>query len=90
MGAANQTITGAADIIVAGGEYSVVNLMKENPALDWTIPDSGGIRWMQSLAIFETSSRKEAANQFVQYVMSPDGQGRLATSACYWAMPANA
>src|SRR3546814_11920262 len=45
---------------------------------------------MQSLAIFETSARKAAANQFVQYVMSPDCQGRLATSACYWAMPANA
>ena len=35
----NALITGAADIIVAGGEYSVVNLMKENPALDWVLPD---------------------------------------------------
>lgn len=85
----NALVTGSADIIVGGGEFAVAGLQGENPNLDWVLPDEGGIRWMQSLAIFETSERKEAANQFVQYVLSPDGQARLATSACYWAMPAN-
>lgn len=85
----NALVTGSADIIAGGGEFAVAGLQGESPNLDWVLPDEGGIRWMQSLAIFETSARKEAANQFVQYVLSPDGQGRLATSACYWAMPAN-
>lgn len=85
----NALVTGSADIIVGGGEFAVAGLQTENPNLDWVLPDEGGIRWMQSLAIFETSERKDAANQFVQYVMSPEGQARLATSACYWAMPAN-
>jgi spermidine/putrescine transport system substrate-binding protein len=44
---------------------------------------------MQSLAIFKDSTRPDLAKKFVQYVLSPDGQARLATSACYWAMPAN-
>jgi len=26
----------------------------------------------------------------VQYILSPEGQARLATSSCYWGMPANA
>lgn len=85
----NALVTGAADIIVGGGEFAVAGLQAESPNLDWVLPDEGGIRWMQSLAIFETSERKDAANQFVQYVMSPEGQARLATSACFWAMPAN-
>jgi spermidine/putrescine transport system substrate-binding protein len=85
----NALVTGSADIIAGGGEFAVAGLQGESPNMDWVLPDEGGIRWMQSLAIFETSARKEAANQFVQYVMSPDGQARLATSACYWAMPAS-
>ena len=85
----NALVTGSADIITGGGEFAVAGLQSESPNLDWVLPDEGGIRWMQSLAIFETSARKEAANRFVQYIMSPDGQARLATSACYWAMPAN-
>lgn len=85
----NALVSGSADIIAGGGEFATAGLHSENPALDWVLPDEGGIRWMQSLAIFEKSKRKEAANKFVKYIMSPAGQARLATSACYWAMPAN-
>lgn len=85
----NALVTGSADIIAGGGEFATAGLRAENPALDWVLPDEGGIRWMQSLAIFEKSKRKEAATRFLKYVMSPVGQARLATSACYWAMPAN-
>jgi spermidine/putrescine transport system substrate-binding protein len=85
----NALVSGSADIIVGGGEYAVAGLMGENPALDWVLPDEGGVRWMQSLAIFADSAKPDLAKKFVQYVLSPDGQARLATSACYWAMPAN-
>ena len=82
--------TGEVDIIAGGGEYAVAGLNAENPALDWVLPDDGGVRWMQALAVFETSERKDLATKFVQWVLSPEGQARLATSSCYWAMPANA
>jgi len=85
----NALITGTADIIVAGGEYAVANLMKENPALDWVLPDEGGIRWMQAIGVFASSAKQQLATEFVKYILSPDGQGRLATSSCYWAMPTN-
>jgi spermidine/putrescine transport system substrate-binding protein len=85
----NALVTGSADIVVGGGEYAVAGMMSENPALDWVLPDEGGVRWMQSLAIFKASKKQELATKFVQYILSPDGQARLATSACYWAMPAN-
>ena len=81
--------TGEVDIIAGGGEFSVSVLHKENPALDWVLPDQGGVRWQQAIGIFLASKKKDLALKFVQYILSREGQGRLATSSCYWAMPAN-
>ncbi len=85
----NALVSGSADIITGGGEFAVAGLVSENPALDWVLPDEGGVRWMQSLSIFKESQKPDLAKKFVQYILTPDGQARLATAACYWAMPAN-
>ncbi|WP_425406161.1 ABC transporter substrate-binding protein [Hwanghaeella sp.] len=81
---------GEADILIGGGEWAVSVLSAEQPELDWVLPDQGGMLWSQSLAVFETSKNKDLAIEFVKYVMSPEGQARLATSSCFWGMPANA
>ena len=81
--------TGEVDIIAGGGEFAVSVLHKENPALDWVLPNQGGVRWQQAIGVFAASKKKDLAVKFVQYILSPEGQGRLATSSCYWAMPAN-
>lgn len=82
--------TGEVDILVGGGEWVTAGLAAEKPELDWVLPDQGGVRWSQSIGVFETSTKKDLALKFVQYILSPEGQARLATSSCYWAMPANA
>lgn len=81
--------TGEVDIIVGGGEFVTGVLETENPALDWVLPDQGGVRWQQAIGVVASSENKELATEFVQYIVSPEGQARLATSSCYWAMPAN-
>ncbi len=81
--------TGEADILIGGGEWAVAVMQAENPNLDWVLPDQGGILWSQSLAIFKDSQKQDLALKFVQYIMSPEGQARLATSSCFWGMPAN-
>src|SRR5688572_1110410 len=81
--------TGEVDILVGGGEWVTAGLAKENPALDFSIPKEGGVLWSQSLAMFAGSKNKDLALKFIQYVMSPEGQARLATSSCYWGMPAS-
>jgi spermidine/putrescine transport system substrate-binding protein len=81
--------TGEVDIVVGGGEWLTAVLASENPNLDWTIPKQGALRWAQSIGVLEASADKEAALKFVQYIVSPEGQARLATSACFWGMPAN-
>ncbi len=81
--------TGAVDILVGGGEWVTAGLVSENPNLDWMIPEQGAVRWSQSIGVFAASGRKDLAVEFVRHVLSPEGQAALATSSCYWAMPAN-
>lgn len=81
--------TGEVDILVGGGEWVTAGLTAELPQLDWVIPDQGAVRWSQSIGVFADSKKQDLALKFVQYILSPEGQARLATSSCYWAMPAN-
>jgi spermidine/putrescine transport system substrate-binding protein len=81
--------TGEVDILVGGGEWVTAGLVSENPDLDWIIPEQGAVRWSQSIGVFADSKKPDLAVEFVKHVLSPEGQAALATSACYWAMPAN-
>ena len=81
--------TGEADILIGGGEWVTAGIAKENPDLDFSIPKEGAVLWSQSLAMFKDSKNKDNALKFIQYIMSPEGQARLATSSCYWGMPAS-
>lgn len=81
--------TGRVSMIAGGGEYIVSGLKKAQPNLDWTLPSVGTARWQQSIAILAGSTHKSEAKAFVQYILSPEGQARLATSSCYWGMPAS-
>lgn len=82
--------TGEVDIVVGGGEWLTAGLIADKPNLDWVIPNQGAVRWAQSIGVMKDSKKPELALKFVQYILSPEGQSRLALSACYWAMPANA
>ena len=82
--------TGEADIVVGGGEWLTAVLSADQPELDWVIPETGAVRWTQSIGVFKDSTKPDLALKFVQYILSPEGQAALATSSCYWAMPANA
>jgi spermidine/putrescine transport system substrate-binding protein len=81
--------TGEVDIVIGGGEWLTAVLAADNPNLDWTIPKQGGLRWAQSIAVLKDSPQPDLALKFLQYITSPEGQARLATSACYWGMPVN-
>jgi spermidine/putrescine transport system substrate-binding protein len=81
--------TGEADVLIGGGEWVTAGIAKENPDLDFSVPNEGAVLWSQSLAMFKDSKNKDMALKFIQYIMSPEGQARLSTSSCYWGMPAN-
>jgi spermidine/putrescine transport system substrate-binding protein len=82
--------TGEVDIVVGGGEWLTAVLAEEQPELTWTIPEQGAVRWAQSIGVLADSAKPDLALEFVKYIVSPEGQARLATSSCFWGMPANA
>lgn len=82
--------TGEVDIVVGGGEWLTAVLAADNPNLDWTIPKQGGVRWAQSIGVVAGTTQPDLALEFVKYIVSPEGQARLATASCYWGMPSNA
>jgi spermidine/putrescine transport system substrate-binding protein len=82
--------TGEVDIVVGGGEWLTAVLAEEQPDLTWTIPAEGAVRWTQSIGVVEGTQQPDLALEFVKYIVSPEGQARLATSSCFWGMPANA
>lgn len=82
--------TGEVDIVVGGGEWLTAVLADEQPELTWTIPEQGAVRWSQSIGVLADSEKPDLALDFVKYITSPEGQARLATSSCFWGMPANA
>lgn len=82
--------TGEVDIVVGGGEWLTAVLAEEQPELTWTIPDQGAVRWTQSIGVLADSANPDMATEFVKYIVSSEGQARLATSSCFWGIPANA
>jgi spermidine/putrescine transport system substrate-binding protein len=82
--------TGEVDIVVGGGEWLTAVLAAEQPELTWTIPKEGAVRWAQSIGVVAGTEKPDLAVEFVKYIVSPEGQARLATSSCFWGMPANA
>lgn len=81
--------TGEVDIVVGGGEWLTAVLAGEQPDLTWTIPREGAVRWAQSIGVVAGSAKPDLALEFVKYIVSAEGQARLATSSCFWGMPAN-
>ena len=82
--------TGEVDVVIGGGEWLTATLAEERPELTWTIPEAGAVRWAQSIGVLAGSERQDLAVEFVRHVVSPEGQAALATSSCFWGMPANA
>lgn len=81
--------TGEVDILFGGGEWLTGVLSAEMPNLDWVLPEQGGLMWSQSVTMLADANNPDMALKFMQYIVSPEGQAKLATSSCYWAMPAN-
>lgn len=90
VGAQTALATGEVDIVIGGGEWLTAVLAADQPNLTWTIPAEGAVRWAQSIGVVEGSANPDLALEFVKYIISPEGQARLATSSCFWGMPANA
>jgi len=63
----------AGELVCAHGYSSDVQLArKRNPDLGFTIPQTGGFRWIDSLCIPESAPNPEGANRFIEYYLTPE------------------
>ena len=81
--------TGEADILIGGGEWVTAGIAKEIPISISRSPRKVRYCGRSHSPCSRISKNKDLALKFIQYVMSPKGQARLATSSCYWGMPAS-
>ena len=82
-------INESAYVIGHGAEFAVAPLIADGLPVAWTIPDEGGLIWVESAAIGAGTKKRELAELLVAYYASPEGNARVATSDCYWALPTN-
>ena len=82
-------INESAYIIGQGAEFAVAPLIADGLPIAWTIPEEGGLIWVESAAIGAGTKKRELAELLVDYYVSAEGNARIATSDCYWALPTN-
>ncbi len=68
------------------GDWITGVLQRDGARVTTTIPEQGGLQWTESLSIGKGSRRQDLARQFIQYMLSPEGQVRTATLKAYPAM----
>ncbi|MFT8635286.1 ABC transporter substrate-binding protein [Novacetimonas hansenii] len=70
-------------------QQATTPVLSAHPTLTYLIPRQGALRWQQAVAVLSSSQRKDMALRFAKYLRTPQAQAHLATSSCYWGMPAD-
>ena len=76
--------------VIHGAEWVVSGLITDGLPVDWVLPDEGGVRWMEGVGIGRGTENRELAELLVQYIISPEGNSRVAVNEIFWGMPTNA
>lgn len=74
---------GEAWVMPGTGAWLTLMLKKDNVPVDDIVPDEGGLQWSEAMGIASSSSKKELAKKFLQYLASPEGQMRVAIKPAY-------
>jgi spermidine/putrescine transport system substrate-binding protein len=72
-----------------GGEWLQVLLKEQGRPIELTIPDEGGVSWTEALVIMKNSQNVAAAKAYVQHILSPEIQAKLAWANAFHAMVPN-
>ncbi|KJG12013.1 spermidine/putrescine ABC transporter substrate-binding protein [Photobacterium iliopiscarium] len=64
---------------------TAVRAENENPALKFAYPQEGTIFWMDNMVIPAASEHKDAAYQFINFLLKPENQAKIITEIGYAA-----
>lgn len=65
------------------GEWAAAALQEQGQPIEWTVPNEGGVMWIESLAVPEGSSQKEIAYKVIQTMRQPEMLALLAWRKAY-------
>lgn len=73
------------DIVLAMGQADdVVEGQKQQPAISYVLPEEGAILWGDNFTIPAASRNKEAAEQFINFLLRPDISAQIVNETFYW------
>lgn len=58
--------------IVESWSGSVINAMRENPKVQYVLPDEGGTMWVDSYSLTKDAKNVDAAYKFIDYLLRPE------------------
>ena len=65
------------------GDWVTGVLEKDGAPVGSVVPKEGGIQWTESYSIVSTSKKKDIAQKYIQYTLTPAGQVRSANMQAY-------
>lgn len=72
-------------MMVGIGDWAALLLQQSDVPVKAVVPQEGALQWTDCLAIPSASTRKETAMSLMQYLLSPEGQVKVATKSGYAA-----
>ena len=70
-------------VVPGGGEWAAAILQAQGKTIDWTVPDEGGIMWVETLAIPNDAPHSDVAKEYVQWMQTPEAQALLTQREAY-------
>lgn len=74
--------SGQVDLVFARSG-AILQLMKTNPAIHYTIPGEGSLIWIDNLCLLANASQPELAETFINYILDPHVSAALVSATRY-------
>ena len=70
-------------IVPGGGEWAASILRQQGKPMDWTVPDEGGIMWIETLVIPNDAPHPDVAKKYIEWMQTPEAQALLTQREAY-------
>lgn len=70
-------------LVPAVGEHAAAVLAEEGHPVSWSVPKEGAIMWIETLAIPSKAPNPDLAQKYIQYMMRPETQAKMAWRRAY-------
>jgi spermidine/putrescine transport system substrate-binding protein len=70
-------------IVPAGGEWVASLLKQQGKPIDWSVPDKGGVMWIETLVIANDAPHPDLAKQYIRWMQTARAQALLTQREAY-------